>query len=314
MTKGGAKGKASRQARRRQPPNGAAGEGGEARRPQGGGRASRRAGQAPPAARRPQAGRGGEEARGQAGGEARREEAGGAEEAGLRCRRPTRRVQPPSGYRRAGRAALEGGAAALPAGQPGQGRQDRDRPGIRPHLGPAPGAAGAAGRAEGGWQRRPRRPPRLRRPGACRDGGDRGHRHRPGRRPDRPAARLEGGTGPPARHLHAAGARRAAGARPGRAGAGQAEADRRRQVRGHHGQARRRRRPGPGARRLARMAGSSPPTAAHKAEWVVPPGEAGGATHGEIVLAEPLPGRALGLRPARIVEVLGRWARPARSS
>ena len=44
----------------------------------------------------------------------------------------------------------------------------------------------------------------------------------------------------------------------------------------------------------------------HKAEWVVPPGEAGGATNGQIVLAEPLPGRDLGLRPARVVEVLGR--------
>ncbi|MCB4824459.1 ribonuclease R [Roseicella aerolata] len=44
----------------------------------------------------------------------------------------------------------------------------------------------------------------------------------------------------------------------------------------------------------------------HKAEWAVAPGEAGGAHPGEIVLAEPLPGRALGLRPARIVERLGR--------
>ena len=77
------------------------------------------------------------------------------------------------------------------------------------------------------------------------------------------------------------------------------------QVRGHHGQARRRRRPGPGARRLREWPASSRPTAAHKAEWVVPPGEAGGAGNGEIVLAEPLPGRDLGLRPARIVEVLG---------
>ncbi|MEN0074721.1 MAG: ribonuclease R [Paracraurococcus sp.] len=45
----------------------------------------------------------------------------------------------------------------------------------------------------------------------------------------------------------------------------------------------------------------------HKAEWAVPPGEEGGAAPGEIVLAEPLPGRGpLGLRPARIVERLGR--------
>ncbi len=51
----------------------------------------------------------------------------------------------------------------------------------------------------------------------------------------------------------------------------------------------------------------------HKAEWVVPPGEAGGATNGQIVLAEPLPGRDLGLRPARVVEVLGRMGRRSRS-
>ncbi|MDO9708429.1 ribonuclease R [Paracraurococcus lichenis] len=44
----------------------------------------------------------------------------------------------------------------------------------------------------------------------------------------------------------------------------------------------------------------------HRAEWAVPPGENGGAEPGEIVLAEPLPGRPLGLRPARIVERLGR--------
>jgi ribonuclease R len=48
----------------------------------------------------------------------------------------------------------------------------------------------------------------------------------------------------------------------------------------------------------------------HKAEWSVPPGEAGGAEPGEIVLAEPLPGRALGPKPARIVERLGRMGEP----
>ncbi|MBV1798193.1 ribonuclease R [Siccirubricoccus sp. G192] len=48
----------------------------------------------------------------------------------------------------------------------------------------------------------------------------------------------------------------------------------------------------------------------HKAEWAVPPGENAGAEPGEIVLAEPLPGRALGLRPARIVERLGRVGEP----
>jgi ribonuclease R len=44
-----------------------------------------------------------------------------------------------------------------------------------------------------------------------------------------------------------------------------------------------------------------------KAEWHVPPGEAGGARPGDIVFAEPLPtGRHLGPRPARITEVIGR--------
>ncbi len=42
-----------------------------------------------------------------------------------------------------------------------------------------------------------------------------------------------------------------------------------------------------------------------KAEWLVPPGSAGGAVEGEIVLAEPLPHARLGLKPARIIERLG---------
>jgi ribonuclease R len=42
-----------------------------------------------------------------------------------------------------------------------------------------------------------------------------------------------------------------------------------------------------------------------KAEWIVPPGEDGGAANGEIVLAEPLPHHKLGLKPARIIERLG---------
>jgi ribonuclease R len=44
-----------------------------------------------------------------------------------------------------------------------------------------------------------------------------------------------------------------------------------------------------------------------KAEWRVPAGEEAGAERGEIVLAEPLPGHGLGLRPARVVERLGRF-------
>jgi len=43
-----------------------------------------------------------------------------------------------------------------------------------------------------------------------------------------------------------------------------------------------------------------------KAEWVVPAGEAGGAEEGEIVLAAPLPGSGFGLKPARVMERLGR--------
>jgi ribonuclease R len=49
----------------------------------------------------------------------------------------------------------------------------------------------------------------------------------------------------------------------------------------------------------------------HRSEWTVPAGEEGGAEPGEIVLAQPLPTRhALGLRPARIVERLGRMGEP----
>ena len=49
----------------------------------------------------------------------------------------------------------------------------------------------------------------------------------------------------------------------------------------------------------------------HKAEWAVPAGETNGAEPGKIVLAEPLPmQRHLGLRPARIIERLGRVGEP----
>jgi ribonuclease R len=43
-----------------------------------------------------------------------------------------------------------------------------------------------------------------------------------------------------------------------------------------------------------------------RADWTVPEDGRNGAESGEIVLAEPLPARALGPRPARIVERLGR--------
>ena len=43
-----------------------------------------------------------------------------------------------------------------------------------------------------------------------------------------------------------------------------------------------------------------------KAEWLIPPGETGGAEPGEIVAATPLPHAGLGLKPARVTERLGR--------
>jgi ribonuclease R len=43
-----------------------------------------------------------------------------------------------------------------------------------------------------------------------------------------------------------------------------------------------------------------------RAEWVVPRGEEGSAEAGEIVLAEPLPHAGLGLKPARVIERLGK--------
>jgi ribonuclease R len=42
-----------------------------------------------------------------------------------------------------------------------------------------------------------------------------------------------------------------------------------------------------------------------KAEWRIPAAESLGAEAGEIVLAEPLPGRGYGLKPARVIERLG---------
>ena len=48
-----------------------------------------------------------------------------------------------------------------------------------------------------------------------------------------------------------------------------------------------------------------------KGEWIVPKGAEGGASPGEIVLAEPMPGhRPLGARPAQIVERLGKMGEP----
>jgi ribonuclease R len=43
-----------------------------------------------------------------------------------------------------------------------------------------------------------------------------------------------------------------------------------------------------------------------KAEWTVPHGQEAGAESGELVLAEPIPHHRLGLKPARIIERLGK--------
>ncbi|MDU7520927.1 MAG: cell division protein FtsQ/DivIB, partial [Roseomonas mucosa] len=47
-----------------------------------------------------------------------------------------------------------------------------------------------------------------------------------------------------------------------------------------------------------------------RADWRVPPGEENGAGDGDLVLAEPLPGHGLGLRPVRVLERLGRIGEP----
>lgn len=59
-------------------------------------------------------------------------------------------------------------------------------------------------------------------------------------------------------------------------------------------------RPGPREGRIV------PTNRRARAEWIVPHGEANGAQEGEIVLAEPLPHHRPGLRPARVIERLGR--------
>lgn len=43
-----------------------------------------------------------------------------------------------------------------------------------------------------------------------------------------------------------------------------------------------------------------------RSEWIVPRGEEGGAQPGEIVVAAPLPRHGMGLKPARVIERLGR--------
>jgi ribonuclease R len=59
-------------------------------------------------------------------------------------------------------------------------------------------------------------------------------------------------------------------------------------------------RPGRGENRLV------PTDRRAKAEWIIPPGQDGGAAPDEIVLAEPLPhNQRYGLKPARVIERLG---------
>jgi ribonuclease R len=59
-------------------------------------------------------------------------------------------------------------------------------------------------------------------------------------------------------------------------------------------------RPGPDGGRIV------PTDRRARAEWLVPRGEDGGAVAGEIVLAEPLPHAGLGLKPAQVIERLGK--------
>ena len=226
-------------------------------------------------------------------------------EAGLTCRAALRRGDAPP--------ALEGGAAALHPGRAGQGRQDRDRPAFRPRPGPAPTLRELLKDAEGGGRDRPRRPPRLRRARPpARDGGGRGHRHRPRRRRRSPGRSAGRRTRAAAADLHAPGARRASRRWRRASGCWRGSS---RPARGKY--------EGTTIKRLAgARAASSACSSVHgggrivptdrraRREWLVPPGEAGGAEAGEIVLAEPLPGRGLGLRPARIVERLGRMGEP----
>ena len=47
-----------------------------------------------------------------------------------------------------------------------------------------------------------------------------------------------------------------------------------------------------------------------KSDYIVAKEHTGGATHGALVLAEPLPGKVFGLRPAKVIEVLGGMDNP----
>ncbi len=65
--------------------------------------------------------------------------------------------------------------------------------------------------------------------------------------------------------------------------------------------------PDPGQKLRRPEAGRLVPTdRRQKAEWSIPPGETLGAEPDEIILAEPLPSLGYGLKPARVIERLGR--------
>ena len=184
--------------------------------------------------------------------------------------------------RREGRRAAKKAAAFIARSQPR--RQARDRPHHE-------AAAGSDRRATAEASPRGRGDPRHRRRTCAAGHGRPDHRHRPRRRRARPARSTGTGDGPPPLILMApeprgqpgAGPRRArarpAAARSGRAATRAAPSAARR-----HARPRPRRLP-PGSRRRA----SCPTDRRAKAEWIVPPGEDGGAEPGEIVLAEPLP-------------------------
>ena len=157
--------------------------------------------------------------------------------------------------------------------------------------------------AERAYGRRARLPLQIPQYPAAGDRHRRRHRHGPGRRRHRPARRVGRRDRTSAGDLHGGRTARPAGAGAWRTRAGAPQTG------------------GPGRyegrtiRRLAETPGRVlgvyrqgriiPTDRRAKAEWVVPPGEDGGAVAGEIVLAEPLPHHRLGLKPARIIERLG---------
>ena len=223
---------------------------------------------------------------------------------------------PPPGRHAGPAAALEGGAAALhqaSAGPVGK-REIARRFGLGPSSGPrcgiAEGAEGGSGRSCRG---RPAAAFGARR--ACRDrrsievaGTDRTAIRWPGR-----SAGSRPGRRPPL-DLHAPGTARQPALAPGERVLARLKRPAAASTR-HRPSSASAAPPRPGcSASIEERPRSSRPTAEHKAEWLVPPGEAGGAEPGEIVLAEPLPGRASSAcAPPGSSSGSARWASRARS-